>query len=239
MKKIHKAKDRGRADYGWLRANYSFSFANYSNKEAVNFGALRVLNDDTIKGGMGFGMHPHENMEIITIPLKGSLKHKDSLSKKWKVLQTGEVQVMSAGRGIVHSEMNNSLTEELNLFQIWIVPNKHNVEPRYNQKVFDKTNRKNELQYLVSWKDKEKEGTLKINQNALISRLDLEADKKLEYFLTSVHHGVYLMVINGSVEIENKLLTQRDAIAINQLNSFQIKALKDAELLFIEVPMKF
>jgi len=239
MKKLHKSYDRGIADFGWLHANYSFSFANYFNKEAVNFGALRVLNDDVIQGGMGFGMHPHENMEIITIPLKGSLKHKDSMSNNWRTLHTGEVQVMSAGSGIVHSEKNNSLTKELNLFQIWILSNKKNVTPSYNQKKFNKANRKNKLQYLVSSSDEKEETTLKIHQNALISRIDLDSNKDFEYILKSENYGVYAMVISGSVEIENESLSQRDAIEISQTNSFQINANTNAELLFIEVPMKF
>jgi len=239
MKKLHKANDRGIADFGWLHANYSFSFANYYNKEAVNFGALRVLNDDVIQGGMGFGMHPHENMEIITIPLKGSLKHKDSMSNKWIALHTGEVQVMSAGSGIVHSEKNNSLTEELNLFQIWILSNKKNVTPSYKQKKFNKAHRKNKLQYLVSSGAEKEKTTLKIHQNALISRIDLESNKDLEYILKSENHGVYTMVISGSVEIENESLSQRDAIEISKINSFQINANTNAELLFIEVPLNF
>ena len=134
--KIFKANQRGHADYGWLQANYSFSFANYRDADKMQFGALRVLNDDFIKGGGGFAEHPHHNMEIISIPLEGGLKHKDSMSNTWIPLLPGEVQVMTAGTGVMHSERNNSPTEMLNLFQIWIIPDKNGVTPAYGQKKF-------------------------------------------------------------------------------------------------------
>ena len=138
MKTIEfKASDRGYANHGWLEANHSFSFANYYDPGKTNFGALRVLNDDVIQGNMGFSTHPHDNMEIITIPLEGALKHKDSMSEKWIPIETGEVQVMSAGTGVRHSERNNSLTEFINLFQIWIMPEEQGVEPAYDQMKFD------------------------------------------------------------------------------------------------------
>ncbi|MDO9594789.1 MAG: pirin family protein, partial [Lutibacter sp.] len=173
MKKIiYKSANRGKANYGWLDANYSFSFANYYDPEKVNFGALRVLNNDTIQGGMGFGAHPHDNMEIITIPLTGALKHKDSMGNKWIAIEAGEVQVMSAGSGLQHSEMNNSPNEEIELFQIWIFPDKNGVEPRYDQQKFDASERKNKLQILVSSMDGDVKNSLKIHQDALISRID-------------------------------------------------------------------
>ncbi len=181
--KIYKASERGTADYGWLKANYSFSFSNYYNPEKVNFGALRVLNDDIIDAGMGFGTHPHDNMEIITIPLQGSLKHRDSMSNKWIPIQTGEVQIMSAGTGVQHSEMNNSPTEFINLFQIWIIPNKQQVQPRYDQKKFEVSARKNKLQVLVSSIDEADNGSLKIHQDAQISRIDLSENSKFNYKL--------------------------------------------------------
>lgn len=237
--KIYKANERGTADYGWLKANYSFSFSNYYNPEKVNFGALRVLNDDIIDGGMGFGTHPHENMEIITIPLKGSLKHRDSMSNKWIAIETGEVQVMSAGTGLQHSEMNNLPNEEINLFQIWIIPNKQDVEPRYDQKKFETSERKNKLQVLVSSISNETEGSLTIHQNAQISRIDLDENLNFEYKLSSEYQGVYAIVIEGEAQIENFILNKRDAIGVEQTNSINIKALKNAQLLFIEVPMRF
>jgi len=236
--KIYKGVDRGTADHGWLKANFSFSFAHYHNPENVNFGALRVLNDDFIAGGMGFGTHPHDNMEIISIPLKGALKHRDSMSNKWIPLKAGEVQVMSAGTGIQHSEMNNHSTEEVNLFQIWIFPQKQSVEPRYDQKVFGATERKNKLQTLVSSIDNPIEGSLNIHQNAKISRIDLDANSTFNYELMSDTNGVYVMLIDGEVSVNDKTLHKRDAIGVEQIDSFELKASKMSELLFIEVPMK-
>jgi redox-sensitive bicupin YhaK (pirin superfamily) len=236
---IYSANERGSADYGWLKAKYSFSFANYYNPQALNFGALRVLNDDVIQGGMGFGTHPHDNMEIITIPLAGALKHKDSMSNQWIPIKTGEVQVMSAGTGIQHSEMNNSLTEELSLFQIWIIPNRNNVEPKYEQKFFLKENRLNKLQYLVSSIENPIENSLIIHQDAQISRIDLTENSEFEYKLTSEEKGVFIMVIDGRIEIESNELHKRDAIGIEQTSSFNLKALNNCQLLFIEVPIRF
>jgi redox-sensitive bicupin YhaK (pirin superfamily) len=237
--KLYRAKDRGTANYGWLKANYSFSFSNYYNPEKVNFGALRVLNDDTIDAGMGFGTHPHDNMEIITIPLQGSLKHRDSMSNKWIPIETGEVQVMSAGTGVQHSEMNNSPVDEINLFQIWIMPNEQEVEPRYDQKKFEASERKNKLQVLVSPFSNKIEGSLIIHQNAQISRIDLSENTNFNYKINSEYQGVYMMVIEGEVKIDNETLIKRDAIGIEQTNNFEIKAIKKTQLLFIEVPMRF
>ena len=240
MKKIiFKAADRGKANYGWLDANYSFSFANYYDPEKVNFGALRVLNNDTIQGGMGFGTHPHDNMEIITIPLKGSLKHKDSMGNKWIAIETGEVQVMSAGSGLQHSEMNNSPSEEVQLFQIWIFPDKNDVEPRYDQRKFDPSERKNKLQILVSSIDGDLKDTLKIHQDALISSIDLDENSEFSYTLKSENHGLYVMVVEGEINIDNEILGKRDAMGISDAKSVNIKAKGASELLFIEVPMQF
>lgn len=236
--KIFKSEHRGIADFGWLQARYSFSFANYYNPSAIQFGALRVLNDDIIKGGMGFGKHPHDNMEIISIPLEGALKHKDSMSNEWIPLHAGEVQVMSAGKGIQHSEMNNSTTEDLNLFQIWIIPNKANVEPNYNQKTFLQSDRKNTLQYLVSDIENPIEGTLTIHQSARISRIDLDANRSFKYETESPYNGVYVMLIDGEVQIADQKLFKRDALGIEQTSDFNIDASKNSQLLLIEVPMK-
>jgi len=237
--KIYKANERGTADHGWLKANFSFSFAHYYNPEKVNFGALRVLNDDIIQGGMGFGTHPHDNMEIITIPLKGSLKHRDSMTNEWIPIHAGEVQVMSAGTGVQHSEMNNHPSEEINLFQIWIIPNQTEVEPRYDQKKFETSERKNKLQILVSSIDEVLEGSLKIYQNAQISRIDLDENTNFIYKLNNEMNGVYAMLIDGEVMIDQKTLYKRDAIGIEQIASFEITSIKNAQILFIEVPMKF
>lgn len=240
MKKIiYKAANRGKANYGWLEANYSFSFANYYDSEKENFGALRVLNNDTIQGGMGFGTHPHDNMEIITIPLKGSLKHKDSMGNKWIAIETGEVQVMSAGSGLQHSEMNNLPNEEIELFQIWIFPDKNDVEPRYDQLKFDPSERKNKLQILVSSIDDDVKNTLKIHQDALISSIDLDENLEFSYKLKSENHGLYVMVVEGEINIDNEILGNKDAIGISETKSVNIKAKRTSELLFIEVPMQF
>uniref|UniRef100_UPI0040481A69 pirin family protein n=1 Tax=Mariniflexile sp. TaxID=1979402 RepID=UPI0040481A69 len=240
MKKIiHKANSRGFASHDWLQANHSFSFANYHNPEKVHFGALRVLNDDVIAPKTGFGTHPHDNMEIITIPLKGVLKHKDNMSDEWLSVLPGEVQVMSAGTGVQHSEINGSADEHLSLFQIWVYPNKQQVAPHYDQKVFDVDGRKNKLQTLVSSIDENHEGSLKIHQDAVISRIDLDKNTAFEYKFKSKNHGVYAMTISGKVQIDNTILGSRDAAGISETEAFTIKAEEDASVLFIEVPMEF
>ncbi|MCK5400906.1 MAG: pirin family protein [Flavobacteriaceae bacterium] len=233
---LHKAKDRGFANHGWLQANHSFSFANYYNPEKIHFGALRVLNDDIITPKMGFGTHPHNNMEIITIPLKGVLKHRDSMHNEWQSVLPGEVQVMSAGTGVEHSEINGSTEEHLSLFQIWVIPNKEDVVPRYEQKHFEDVERKNMLQTLVTSIDENHEGSLKIHQDAMISRIDLEKHK-FSYKLKSKNHGVFVMNIYGNVSIENEIIRTRDAIAISETDSFTVTSNDDSALLFIEVPM--
>lgn len=237
--KIYRANERGTADHGWLKANFSFSFANYYNAERLNFGALRVLNDDYIQGGMGFGTHPHDNMEIISIPLKGALKHRDSMSNEWIPLHTGEVQVMSAGTGIQHSEMNNHPTEEVNLFQTWIIPSKQNIEPRYAQKKFEASERKNKLQTLVSSIQNPIEGSLTIHQEAKISRIDLYEGSKYLYEVEKETNGVYTMVVEGAITINNEKFGKRDAVGMEETDSFEISAVEKTELLFIEVPMNF
>ncbi|MCK5637215.1 MAG: pirin family protein [Flavobacteriaceae bacterium] len=235
----YKAEDRGYANYDWLQANYSFSFANYYNPGKSNFGALRVLNDDVIQGGMGFGEHPHDNMEIITIPLQGALKHKDSMTEKWIPLETGEVQVMSAGKGIMHAERNNSTTNFINLFQIWIIPEELEVEPTYNQMKFESKERDNKLQTLVtSFKNKDSK-SLKIHQDAIISRIDLSENSEFTYELKSNDHGVYLMLISGEIIMNDMVLNRRDAIGISETTVFTLIANLKSEILFIEVPMAF
>lgn len=236
---IHKADSRGFANHGWLQANHSFSFANFYNPEKVNFGALRVLNDDVIAPKMGFGTHPHDNMEIITIPLKGVLNHRDSMHNSWESVLPGEVQVMSAGTGIQHSEINGSQDEHLGLFQIWIMPNQQQVEPRYDQKSFKESDRKNKLQLLVSSMEDDDENTLKIHQDAKISRIDLDAGKRFQYELKGQQHGVYVMVVYGKVDFGEAELETRDAIGISETETFSAEAKEDTSLLFIEVPMHF
>ncbi len=236
---IHKASERGFANHGWLQANHSFSFASYNNPEKVHFGALRVLNDDVIAPKMGFGTHPHDNMEIITIPLQGVLKHRDNMGDTWIPVLPGEVQVMSAGSGVQHSEINGSVDEYLSLFQIWIFPNKQNVAPRYDQKKFDASERKNQLQILVTSMDEAHETSLKIHQDAIISRIDLDKDRTFDYTLKSENHGVYVMTIHGNITINNHVLESRDAAGVYETNVFTIKTNEASSLLFIEIPMEF
>ena len=237
---LHRAEDRGFANHGWLQANHSFSFAGWYNPEKVHFGALRVLNDDIIAPKMGFGTHPHDNMEIITIPLKGVLKHRDSMNNKWESVEVGEVQVMSAGSGLQHSEINGSQEEYLNLFQIWIFPDEKNVEPRYDQKTFDSEGRNGKLQVLVtSMKDDSNPEALKVYQDVKLSRIDLKKGEDLNYALRSKNHGVYLMVVHGDVLIDSINLKTRDALGVYDTSEFKAQIQEDAELLLIEVPMEF
>lgn len=238
MKKIiHKEATRGRADHGWLKANFSFSFANFYDPKRLQFGALRVLNDDLISPSMGFGTHPHKNMEIITIPLQGVLKHKDNMANNWIPVLPGEVQVMSAGTGVYHSEINGSAAENLSLFQIWILPEKNEVIPRYDQKEFDEKARKNTLQILVSSFNSDDQESLKIHQDAQISRIDLDENSTFDYQLKSKNHGVYVLNISGEFIIDDTILKTRDAIGVSEIDVFQVKTTKSSQLLLIEVPM--
>lgn len=229
---LHKADTRGHADYGWLHTNYTFSFANYYDPERVHFGALRVLNDDAIDGGMGFGRHPHDNMEIVTIPLEGELIHKDSMNHS-QVLKNTEVQVMSAGTGIFHSEYNNHPQTTLKLLQIWVLPKKNNVQPRYDQKEFDPALRHNKWQQLVS---PDKEG-LWLNQDAWFSRANLDPGISLGYTLHNSQHGVYVFIIEGGVQINSINLNRRDGIGIWETPEITISATKASDVLLMEVPM--
>lgn len=237
MKHIfHQANSRGHANHGWLNAKHSFSFASWYNPERIHFGALRVLNDDIVAPGMGFGKHPHDNMEIITIPLRGALRHEDSMGFS-EVINAGEVQVMSAGTGIYHSEFNASSSEDINLFQIWIFPNKQNVEPRYDQISYDWSQTENNFLQLVSPFPTD-QGTW-IHQNAWIHMASLTKDTSLEYNLKDSKNGVYFMVIDGEFEIEANTLSERDAIGIWEIDKVSIKAIDSGKILAIEVPMIF
>ena len=236
---FHSATSRGFANHGWLQANHSFSFANFHNPEKMNFGALRVLNDDLIAPSMGFGTHPHDNMEIITIPLSGLLKHKDSMGNSWEEVKAGEVQVMSAGTGIQHSEINGSASESLSLFQIWILPNKSNVTPRYDQHYFEPLS-DGELQVLVSSIDiTSTDSSLKIHQDAQISRVNLSVNTSFDYTLKSSKNGVYVMQVFGASKIETTILNARDAVGISETKDFKVEVTEESQLLFIEVPLTF
>jgi len=237
---LHKAEDRGFANHGWLQANHSFSFAGWYNPEKVHFGALRVLNDDVIAPRMGFGTHPHDNMEIITIPLKGVLNHRDSMNNKWESVKAGEVQVMSAGSGLQHSEINGSQDEYLNLFQIWVFPDEQNVTPRYDQKTFDSEGRNGKLQVLVtSMKDDSNTEALKVHQDVKLSMVDLKEGEDFSYTLKGKNHGVYIMVVHGEITADDIDLKSRDALGIYDTQEFKAQIKEDTELLLIEVPMEF
>jgi redox-sensitive bicupin YhaK (pirin superfamily) len=234
---IHKSDERGQANHGWLQAKHSFSFARYYDANKLQFGALRVLNDDIIAPSMGFGTHPHDNMEIITIPLSGFLKHRDTMHNDWQEIQPGEVQIMSAGTGLQHSEINGSLKEELKLFQIWITPNESNVKPRYDQKYFHSKDRQGRLQTLVSGFNSKDTNSLKIHQDARISRIDLNENDRFTYQLINENNGVYVMLISGEAAINDSILYHRDAMGISETDEFEIISNSKTEVLFIEVPM--
>lgn len=231
---LHKADTRGHADHGWLNAWHSFSFAGYHDPSRVHFGVLRVLNDDTIAGGMGFGAHPHDNMEIITIPLSGQLEHKDSMGNTG-IISKGEVQVMSAGTGIQHSEKNKNAKEPLKLLQIWLFPDTKNVEPRYDQRAFDLDAAKNSLLNIVSPMGST-EG-LNIHQHAWFHIGKLDKDASISYELKDKQNGVYAFLIDGKVTINGEKLNRRDALGISETDTLDIKADSEAELLLMEVPM--
>ena len=231
---LHKANTRGHANHGWLNAHHSFSFASYHNPERVHFGVLRVLNDDIIAAGMGFGTHPHDNMEIITIPQSGDLEHRDSMGNTG-VITHGEVQVMSAGTGIQHSEYNKNKDKELKLLQIWVFPNKKNVEPRYDQIRLNLADRKNKLQQIIS-PNASDEGSW-VHQDAWFHMTDLDAGKNLNYTLKKKGNGVYCFILEGDVNINGQDLNRRDGLGITNTDTFEIKAKTDSEILLMEVPM--
>lgn len=232
---IHKANTRGHADHGWLNTHHSFSFASYFNPERVHFGMLRVLNDDIVKGGKGFGNHPHENMEIISIPLKGELEHKDSMGTSG-VIRKNDVQLMSAGKGVFHSEYNKNADEPVNFLQLWIFPKYKDIAPRYDQKTFDPAGRENNFQEIVS--PLESEGTgVKINQNAYLYLSNLTEGSELTYQIKREGNGVYVFVLRGDLTIAGEILGKRDGIGIYEADSFEIVANTKSEVLLIEIPM--
>ncbi|TXD51463.1 MULTISPECIES: pirin family protein [unclassified Polaribacter] len=234
MKKVlHKAATRGSANHGWLKSYHTFSFANYQDSERMNFGMLRVLNDDIVQPKMGFGEHPHRNMEIISIPILGALSHKDSMGNK-RSIEVGEVQVMSAGTGVTHSEFNDSTTDAVHFLQLWILTESENITPVYDQKFFDEAGRKNKFQTLVSPKSKKVEGSLTINQQGSLSMIDLDSDFEIDYQLKN---GAYFFLIDGEVSIEEISLGKRDAVGISEVEKVSIKATKKSKLLIIDVPM--
>ena len=232
---LHKANTRGLANHGWLNSHHTFSFANYYNPERMHFGVLRVLNDDTVQAGMGFGTHPHDNMEIISIPLEGDLEHKDSMGNT-AVIRNGDIQVMSAGTGITHSEYNKNKDKLVKFLQIWVFPNKKNVQPRYDQITLTAADRHNKLQQILS-PSADDEGVW-IHQNAWFHLGRFDRDFKTNYALKDKNNGVYAFVIRGNIRINGQDLNERDGFGIWNTDSISLQAIsQDAEVLLMEVPM--
>ena len=231
---LHKANTRGKAEHGWLKSRHTFSFAGYYHPERIHFGALRVLNDDVVAPGMGFGTHPHDNMEIISIPLEGDLEHRDSMGNV-AVIRKGDIQVMSAGTGIFHSEYNKNSDREVKFLQIWVFPDKKNVSPRYDQITLDPDDRHNKLQQIVS-PSPDDEGVW-IHQNAWFHLGNLEKGIITEYSIKAPGNGVYAFVISGSVDINGQELTTRDGYGILNAGKLTITATTPSEILLMDVPL--
>ncbi len=231
---LHRASTRGDANHGWLKSRHTFSFANYYDPERMHFGAIRVINDDIVAPGMGFGTHPHDNMEIISIPLKGDLEHKDSMGNT-TVIRNGDIQVMSAGTGIKHSEYNKNDDRPVKFLQIWIFPNKRGVTPRYDQITLNIEDRKNRFQQILS-PSSEDEGVW-IHQNAWFHISDLEKGKSLDYELKSPENGLYVYVLDGDVIVDGHALSTRDGLGIWDTNKVSFTAESKTSLLLMEVPM--
>ena len=232
---LHKANTRGHANHGWLNAYHSFSFANWYNPERVQFGTLRVLNDDTVSAGMGFGTHPHDNMEIITIPLEGDLAHKDSMGNT-ETIKTGDVQVMSAGTGIKHSEFNPNDDQRTKLFQIWLFPKVRNVEPRYQQITLDAAKQKNNFAQILS-PNPDDEGVW-IYQDAWFHLADFENGFSKIYEIKKPENGIYIFVISGTITVDGQELDTRDGLGVTNFETLDIKATSDAKFLLMEIPME-
>ena len=232
---VHKANTRGHADHGWLKANHSFSFANYYNPERMNFGVIRVLNDDSIAPERGFGTHPHDNMEIITIPLEGDLKHQDNMGNG-TVIKNGDIQVMSAGTGITHSEFNANRDSHCKLLQIWLFPNKKNVTPRYDQIAISSIAKKNKLYQILS-PNKNDHGVW-IHQNAWFHIGQYVENSKDEYVLKSKANGIYFFVIEGEVNINDQQLSERDGMGIWEIDKINFEAKANSKILLMDVPLE-
>ncbi|WP_438945123.1 pirin family protein [Sediminibacterium sp.] len=230
---LHKANTRGHNSFGWLNSYHSFSFGHYYNPERIHFGALRVLNDDTVAAGMGFGKHPHDNMEIVSIPLHGDLHHQDSTGRN-EIIRQHDVQIMSAGTGIAHSEMNANKDKEVKFLQIWVLPKQMNIAPRYEQKSFNPADRQNQILTVVAPDNKE---AVWINQDAWFSLASLDAGRSAGYELKKAESGVYVFVIAGKASINGEELNERDGLGITDVKELEIFANSQTEILLIEVPM--
>lgn len=233
---LHKADTRGDANHGWLQSKHSFSFANYHNPERMHFGVLRVLNDDKVSPGMGFGTHGHQNMEIISIPLEGDLEHKDSMDNT-TVIKSGDIQILSAGTGITHSEYNKNKDKEVKFLQIWVLPKEKNVTPRYDQITLDVEDRVNQFQQVLS--PNSEDSGVWVHQNAWFNMTNLDKGKTLTYKLNNPEqNGVYAFILNGDATINNQSLNKRDGFGLWDISTLDIKADTDAEILLMEIPMQ-
>ena len=233
---LHTADSRGDANHGWLHSKHSFSFASYYNPEKIHFGVLRVLNDDFVAAGMGFGLHPHDNMEIISIPLEGDLAHQDSMGNQ-TIIKHGDIQVMSAGTGVKHSEMNHNKDKPVKFLQIWVIPNKKDVTPRYDQITLEPANRINTLQQILS--PNPDDAGVWIHQDAWFHIGKFDLDFVTSYKVKKLGNGMYAFVLYGSFELAGQILNERDALGITDFDQFELKALtKDAEILLMEIPMQ-
>jgi redox-sensitive bicupin YhaK (pirin superfamily) len=233
---LHTADSRGDANHGWLHSKHSFSFASYYNPEKIHFGVLRVLNDDFVAAGMGFGLHPHDNMEIISIPLEGDLAHQDSMGNQ-TIIKHGDIQVMSAGTGVKHSEMNHNKDKPVKFLQIWVIPNKMDVTPRYDQITLEPANRINTLQQILS--PNPYDAGVWIHQDAWFHIGKFDLDFKTNYNVKKAGNGMYAFVLYGSFELAGQTLNERDALGITDFDQFELKALtKEAEILLMEIPMQ-
>jgi len=234
---LHPANERGHANHGWLDSYHSFSFATYFNPAREKFGCLRVLNDDTVSGGTGFDLHPHNNMEIVSIILEGALEHRDSIGNV-QVIAAGEVQVMTAGTGIYHAEYNHSETEPVKFFQLWIFPREKGLKPRYDQLLFPGQQKQDQLVTLVTPDNKQEENALWIHQDAYISSINLKKNSVFDYRIRIAGNGVFVFVIDGKIVVDGNSLPARDAMGVTETESVQIKATDSSKILFIEIPMR-
>lgn len=235
MTVLHRNETRGKANFGWLDSKHTFSFGHYYDPDRIQFGALRVLNDDRVLPAQGFGTHPHKNMEIVSIPLSGALRHEDSEGNK-AVIRAGEVQAMSAGTGIRHSEYNDSETEDVRFLQIWILPLEQDIAPRYDQKAFLKAERKNQFQQVVGPLN-DSENLVRINQHAYFSLADIDAGQTVTYKAHQPGHGIYIFVLEGDAQVDDQQLLTRDALGVTGQTSVSVRANGETEVLVIEVPM--
>lgn len=231
---LHKAETRGDANHGWLHSKHTFSFANYYDANRMHFGVLRVLNDDTVSAGMGFGTHSHNNMEIISIPLEGDLEHKDSMGNT-TVIRKGDIQIMSAGTGIQHSEYNKNKDAEVKFLQIWIIPNKKNVTPRYDQITLNPIDRKNQLQQIIS--PNPDDAGIWIHQNAWFYLADFDTDFSLSYSIKSKENGLYIFILNGQIQINDLTLHSRDGLGIWDTDQIDINVTANTSFLLMDLPM--